>query len=101
MIDTTHSELAELVRQGLDNSEIAQAVGCKTSYVNQLLKKHGVSRQAIFNKNRSQVDKHQYWDDIRLANVDISSPYDDYTQIYGCTDIDQLISALDNTDKFN
>ena len=84
--DFTYSEILNLVEQGLDNKEIANKLGIGVTSVPPLLKRQGIDRNRVFNRNR---DKPNYFSSKN--KVEVNPKDSEFFEIYQETSIDDIL----------
>ena len=84
-INVETTDLINLVSKGLDNKEIASELGIGVTSVKKLLKQRGVSRDVLFNVNRTKA---KYFS----RNAVETHPTDsEFFEIYKETSIDDIL----------
>lgn len=81
--------LYELVSNGMDNYEIANELDVSCKSVPYLLKKYGINRNTIFQRNRSNVGKSNYWEDIERIDIEVKDT--EFFDIFQSDSIDDIL----------
>ena len=84
-INVETEQLINLVSEGLDNKEIADKLGIGVTSVKKLLKQRGVSRDVLFNVNRTKT---KYFS---RNKVEINPKDSEFFEIYQETSIDDIL----------